>query len=177
VQTFPVMRYSDRDKCMVVTLYNAETKQREYKHVNEKLVLDFGVAKHGQERFLRGFKYDLIEAPISEPLPDAPDDNYKPVGLMHVVVPSIGMTQLIVDYDPLADLLSNVYERYVAAKESTEDRIPLVEFNAADMGMEIVDWIARDTKYFGKRKVPMPGLRKEHMHGMSPLNGQSHATA
>lgn len=199
------MRYSDRDKAFVVTKYNVETRQRTFHKVDEPLVLDFGNAKHGQERFQRGMKYDLIIAPLHEPLPDAPDDNYNPVGMMHVVVPSLGMTELIVDYDPLSDLLSNVYERYVASVEATKNQIPVVKFNATDMSMEIIDWIEREQRLFGKRLVPKPGLKhncetdlrdiaaagsksccasrsgavapeRESMPRMSPLNGQAHAS-
>jgi hypothetical protein len=76
--------------------------------------------------------------------------------------------------------LSNVYERYVAAKQATEDQIPVIDFNAAVMGMEIVDWIEREQRLFGKRRVPMPGLKrscKDDMPRMSPLNGLSHLSA
>jgi hypothetical protein len=172
MQHYPTMRYSDRDKCFVVTLYDREKKTREYKKIDERLVLDFGHAKHGVERLVRGVKYDLIEASLDEPMPEKPD-GYLPVGILRVVVPSLGIVQLIVDFDPLADLLSEVYERF-AASPQCQDQIPVVEFH--DMKMDIVDWIEREPRFFGKRLVPAPKLKcEDRIAQLSGLNGQSHA--
>lgn len=157
---YPTMRYGERDKAFVVSTYHSETKTSERTKINEQLVVDFGYAKHGVERFVKGMKYDLIEVPINQPMPEAPDENYLPVGILRVVVPSIGIVQCLIDHDPLADSLTLLYEKFVTSQEATKDMIPIVEFNAnGKLDFNIVDWIEREPQFFGKRILPVPGIQ------------------
>lgn len=154
---YPVMRYNTRDSALVVSIYDPKVKRSEYKRLNERLVIDFGRAKHGIERFVKGQKYDLIEVALTEPLPEPPDEFYLPVGLLRVVVPSLGMVDFIVDYDPMADAVTGLYDKYCDSAEARQNQLPVVEFAA--MNFSIVEWLDRDVDIFGKRLVEMPSSK------------------
>jgi hypothetical protein len=153
----PKMRWDMKKSCLSVSTYNRLEGKYQNIPVKEAVLMDFGSARHGWERFLKGKPYGLVLVPIIDDVPEQPDDDYHAVGAIGAIVPSIGRVELIVDNEKVSDLLSGIYEQYEIADQAANGLLPfVVTHKYRTDGWFIRDWEERKERFLGPRLVPAP---------------------
>lgn len=155
----PRMRFNIKQQRLVVSSYSRESGKYENRTVKEHVLVDFGSARHGWERLKKGKPYSLILVPITENVPDAPDDDYVAVGGIAAIVPCIGRVEWIVDNETVSHRLSELFERYETDAIAASGKIPVVMIDNTDW--EIYKWEDRKEQFLGPRLVPVPTMEIE----------------
>jgi len=149
----PVLRYDSRYRCF--TRYDSEARKSDA-IANEAMIVDFGTVRHGWERLVAGKKHNLVLAYINEDMPTQPDAEHLSVGVVRVIMASLGRGEIIVDNNALADAFTDLHSVYTEADEAKQGMMPVVSMKDGDLAFEITEWLARDEQFFGKRTIPMP---------------------